>query len=112
MHTILVVLAAATQVWYQAQVATFGCTSSGEVAKLLSVRTDAKAFQMRLYGQVFNGECIVIEPGAVVEGAQEKDDASVLRIQAQRDPPGYMAPSADFKARAKEEKAKPADVKK
>jgi hypothetical protein len=105
MHTILVVLAAAAQVaFYQAQVPSYGCTSSAEVAKLQSIRTDNKAFQMHLLERVFNGECIVVTRGAVVEGAVEKADATVLRIQAKSDPPGYMAPAADFKAKPAQEK--------
>jgi hypothetical protein len=44
------------------------------------------------------GQCIAIEKGAVVEGAIEQSDTSVLRINAQRDPPGYIVPLADFKA--------------
>jgi len=97
----LIVLAAAAQVLlYEAKVATFGCTSSAEVAKLLSVRADKTAFQTQLFERVFNGECIVIETGAVVEGAVEKAKASILRIQAQKDPPGYMAPLGDFKTKS------------
>jgi hypothetical protein len=100
----LIVLAAATQMLYEAQVATFGCNSTGEVAKLQSMRPNQDAFQKQLMGHVFLGECIVIGQGAILEAAPEADDASVLRIERRRSPPGFMAPSGDFKA-------KPADAK-
>ncbi len=99
MHMLLIALVAATQVLYEAKVATFGCTSTAEVAQLQSVRTDKSAFQMRLYERIFAGECIVIGLGAVVEGAVESPDASILRIQARIDPPGYMVPATDFKTK-------------
>jgi hypothetical protein len=97
MHTILAVLVSAFQMLYEAQVPTFGCNSSGEVSQLLSIRSDAEAFQKLLYTQVAYGQCITIAQGAVVEGTIEPTDTLVLRINAQRDPPGYMVPLGDFK---------------
>jgi hypothetical protein len=97
MHTILAVLACAVQMLYQARVPTFGCNSSGEVSALQRVRSDAKAFQQLLYTQAAYGQCITISQGAVFEGTVEAADSSMLRIDARRNPPGYMAPSGDFK---------------
>lgn len=104
MLTLLAVLVAATQVFYEAKVPTFGCTSSREVAELLSLRSDAKAFQTRLYLQVFQGQCMPIAKGAVVDGMVETTDSSVLRVQRQSDPPGYMAPLGDFELELVDEK--------
>jgi hypothetical protein len=98
MHVMLIALAAAAQLWYEAKVATFGCSSSSEVAQLQQMRSDRTAFQTRLLERVFAGECITIGLGAVVEGAVETD--AILRIRARIDPPGYMVPAADFKAKA------------
>ena len=104
MLTHLAVLVAAAQVFYEAKVATFGCTSSREVAQLLSLRTNSKAFQTRLYLQVFQGQCMPIAKGAVVDGMAEATDSSVLRVQRQNDPPGYMAPIGDFELKPVDEK--------
>jgi hypothetical protein len=104
MLTMLVALAASTQVLYEAQVPTFGCNSSREVAQLQSLRSDAKAFQTRLYAQVFQGQCMPIAKGAVVDGMVEANDSTVLRVQRQADPPGYMAPIGDFKLKPLDEK--------
>jgi hypothetical protein len=104
MLSMLIALAAAAQVFYEAQVPTFGCNSSREVAQLQSLRSDTKAFQTRLYSQVFQGQCMPIAKGAVVDGMVEADDTSVLRVQRQADPPGYMAPIADFKIKPLDEK--------
>jgi hypothetical protein len=94
---ILAVLVSAFQMLYQAEVPTFGCNSSAEVAELRRLRGDADAFLQRLQAQMVYGQCIAIEQGAVVEGTIEKADTSVLRINAQKDPPGYMVPVGDFK---------------
>ena len=91
------ILIAASQILYQAQVQSFGCNSSDQVSKLQQIRSNASAFQTFLYQQVVEGECVVFEKGAVVEGSVENADTSLLHIQAQVDPPGYIAPSADFK---------------
>jgi hypothetical protein len=102
MHVLLVVLAALSQVFYEAKVPTFGCTSSEEVAKLQSLRADTEAFNKQLYTQVFHGHCIPIEQGSVVDGVLEGADAAVIRVGAQVDPPGYMAPAGDFKPKTVE----------
>lgn len=102
MHALLVVLVAASQLLYEAKVATFGCNSSAEVAKLVSLRSDKEAFEKLLYTQVAYGQCIAIAQGAVIAGAPEDGNADVLRLGEQIDPPGYMAPSSDFNAKAGE----------
>src|SRR6266496_971343 len=92
MHMILAVLVSALQVLYEAQVSTFGCNSSAEVAELQRIRADAETFQKLLYAQVAYGQCSPIARGAVVEGTVVKTDTSVLLINAQSAPPGYFAP--------------------
>lgn len=104
MLTMLAVVLAATQVFYEAKVPTFGCTSSREVAQLLKLRSDNEAFQRHLYLQVFHGQCMPIAKGAVVDGMVETSDGSVLRVQRQSDPPGYMAPIGDFELKPLDEK--------
>jgi hypothetical protein len=96
MYTILSVLILALQVLYQAEVPSFACSSTGEVSELQGVRSDREAFEKLLYTQVVYGQCITIGQGAVVEGTIEPADTTVLRINAQRDPPGYMGPRSDF----------------
>lgn len=97
MYTIIALLVFASQMLYEAQVPTFGCNSSAEVSELRKIRADADAFLNRLQAQMVYGQCVAIEKGAVVEGVIEKNDTSVLRINAQKDPPGYMVPLSDFK---------------
>lgn len=97
MHIVFAVLASALQILYQAQVPTFGCTSGAEVAELQQLRADTAAFEKLLFSQVVYGQCITIGQGAIVEGAVEPTDSTVLRINAEIDPPGYIVPSADFK---------------
>jgi hypothetical protein len=97
MYTIFAILASLVQMLYEAQVSTFGCNSSAEVAELQAIRSDAEAFQKLLYAQVAYGQCITISQGAVVEGTIDTTDTSVLRINAQSNPPGYMVPLGDFK---------------
>jgi hypothetical protein len=97
MSLVFAVLFAAVQVHYQARVLTFGCNSSTEVAELQRIRSDAKTFQKRFLELVTYGQCIAIAKGAVVEGAVESADRSVLRVEAASSPPGYMAPVSDFR---------------
>jgi hypothetical protein len=97
MHAILVVLAAASQLIYEAKVTTYGCNSIAEVTQLQRIRSDKDAFHKRLYQQLVMGECIAIAQGQVVDGSAVESDASVLRVGARVTPPGFMAPSADFK---------------
>jgi hypothetical protein len=91
-------------VLYRAQVSSFGCTSRAEVSQLQKVRAHPEAFQKLLFTQAAYGQCIAIAKGAVVEGSVEQADTTLLRINEQRDPPGYMAPSSDFKAVKREGK--------
>jgi hypothetical protein len=97
MHTVLAVLVSASQMLYEAQVPTFGCSSNAEVAGLQAVRSDANAFYKLLTEQVVHGQCVAIPPGAMVEGAITDTDASMLLINVKSDPPGYVVPLKDFK---------------
>lgn len=97
MYTILAVLVSLSQVLYEARVSSYGCSSSAEVAELQQIRRDAEAFQKLLFTQVVYGQCITIGQGAVVEGVADSTDTTVLRINVQSDPPGYIVPSGDFK---------------
>jgi hypothetical protein len=97
MRRIAIIAIAATPILYVAQVQSFGCNSSDQAAKLLQIRSNASAFQTFLYQQVVEGECVVFEKGAEVEGSATTPDASLLHVQAQVDPPGYIAPATDFK---------------
>src|SRR5690349_5990126 len=97
MGKIALILTAAAPILYLAQAQSFGCNSSDQAAKLLQIRSDASAFQTLLYQQVVEGECVVFEKGAEVEGSTATPDASLLHVQSQVDPPGYIAPATDFK---------------
>jgi hypothetical protein len=97
MHTIVTVVALASQILYEAQVPTFGCNSTAEVSKLQTVRSDANAFQKLLTAQVAYGQCVTIPKGAIVEGSIPDTESSVLLINVKTDPPGYVVPSKDFK---------------
>jgi len=92
----LAALFVASQVLYVAHTTTFGCSSIEETAKLQRIRSDAKAFQSELYDQIFQGQCVEITKGKVVEGSIEAGDSSVLRVDRQIQPPGFVAPSHDF----------------
>jgi hypothetical protein len=91
---------------YVANATTFGCTSTGEVAKLQQTRAAKEAFQKELIEQEFQGQCVEIAKGKVVEGAIDPGGSAVLRIDRQVQPPGFMAPSGDF------DKLKPAGDRK
>ena len=97
MHWVLVVLVSASQILYEAQVASFGCNSNVEVSKLQGIRSDAEAFQKLLTAQVAYGQCVTIPRGAVVEGSTADTQTSTLLINAKSDPPGYIVPLRDFK---------------
>jgi hypothetical protein len=99
MNTILALLVSAAAVPYVAKVPSFGCSSRAEVFKLQSVRADAHAFQRLLTEQVAYGQCVTIPRGAEVEGSNTDSDTSTLLINAKSDPPGYVVPLGDFKAR-------------
>ena len=100
MHLLLVVLAAAAPVLYEARVPTFGCNSTLEVAELLKIRADQATFQKTLLEQVFSGQCLPIEQGAVVEGAIDANDPTMLHVGRNIDPPGYLVPVNDFRVKA------------
>ena len=113
MITMFAVLLAASQpihhvsaspAFYEATVKTFGCNSIETVSTLQGLRSDPKAFQMALYEQIFHGECVEITKNTAVEGAVEPNATSILRVNGDTDPPGYMAPLDDFEL-------KPADAK-
>jgi hypothetical protein len=95
-----VVLAASQMTYYTAKVTTFGCTSTEEVSRLRSLRSDQKAFQTALMEQQMYGQCVTVLKGTVVEGSIETSDTSVLRVNTQTDPPGYEAPLDDFELKA------------
>ncbi|HEX7335664.1 MAG TPA: hypothetical protein VF252_00540 [Gemmatimonadales bacterium] len=97
MYTILAVLISLSQMLYQAQVSSYGCSSNAEVIELQQIRADPEAFQKLLFTQVVYGQCITIGQGAVVEGVADPTDTTVLRINVQSDPPGYIVPWGDFK---------------
>jgi hypothetical protein len=97
MSIFLALLLSVSQTVYEAQVLTFGCNSSVEVAELQRIRSDKAAFQSLLYEKITYGQCIAIAKGAVVEGTVEDTDPSVLRVAARTSPPGYMVPVSDFK---------------
>jgi hypothetical protein len=97
MYLMLTILVSISQLLFKAQVSSFGCNSSKELADLQRIRSDPSAFQNQLYTLVVYGQCIAIARGAVVEGAIEQGDSTVLRINAETSPPGYMVPARDFK---------------
>ncbi len=99
MYPILAVLVATSPVYFEAKVATFGCNSTQYVTQLQKLRSDNTEFQKFLYQQVFLGQCVPINKGSVVQGAVESDDSSVLRVNGEIDPPGYMSPVTDFEAK-------------
>ena len=99
MLPMLSVLLSAATMPYVAQVPSFGCNSSADVATLQAVRPDAKSFQSLLDTKIVYSQCIAIEQGALVEGAADGTDPKVLRINARTDPPGHLAPAGDFSPR-------------
>ncbi len=101
MKTILAVALLASQTtYYEAKIPTFGCTSMEEVARLQSLRSDQKAFQLALAERQIYGECVAILKGTTVQGSIESSDKSVLRVNQQIEPPGYEAPLEDFEIKA------------
>lgn len=95
-----VALAASQITYYEAKVTSFGCTSIDEVTRLKSIRSDPKAFQTALLEKQMYGECVTIMKGTLVQGSIEASDASILRVNAQIEPPGYEAPRDDFEIKA------------
>ena len=90
-------LLAASQILYVANTATFGCSSIEEIAKLQRLRSARKAFQTELYEQIFQGQCVEIAKGKVVEGSIDAGDPSILRVDRRVEPPGFVAPLDDFR---------------
>lgn len=102
MNALLAVALVASQVtYYEARVTTFGCNSIEEVHALQEIRADRQAFRMALVKKQFEGQCVAIAKGTLVEGSIESDDNSILRVNDRTDPPGYEAPLSDFEIKAK-----------
>jgi hypothetical protein len=101
MYPLLAVLVVAAQMlYYEAKVTTFGCNSKEEVSELQRIRTDEKAFQTELVQQIFYGQCVEIPKGKLVEGSVDAVDSSMLQVDRQILPPGYLAPLDDFELKA------------
>jgi hypothetical protein len=96
MASMIAVLVASSQLLYQAQVQSFGCNTSGMISQLQYLRLDDKAFRALLAEKVALGDCVEFMKGSVVQASTVDVDPSVLRVQTEIDPPGYLAPSADF----------------
>ena len=108
------VLVAVTPVYYEAQVQTFGCNSSQEVTDLLSIRDNKDEFERQLMSQIVYGQCVGIAQGTVVDGSVESTDPTIVRVDRESNPPGYMAPLSDFKlkeAQGEEEQGKAGEEK-
>lgn len=99
MGIILVVAVASSQLAYTAQVSTFGCNTPATISELQYLRVDEKAFQTLLAQKVALGDCVEFMKGSEVEASPLEVDPTVLRVQTEIDPPGYLAPSSDFKPR-------------
>lgn len=97
MGIILVAAVASSQLFYRAEVPTFGCNTTGTISELLYLRVDEKAFQTLLAQKVALGDCVEFVKGSEVEASPVEVDPTVLRVQTEIDPPGYLAPSSDFK---------------
>ena len=67
-----------------------------------SIRADPKALQMALLKKQFEGQCVMVLKGTLVEGSIEDADNSILRVNERVDPPGYEAPREDFELKAVE----------
>jgi heme A synthase len=95
-HMLLAALLVTSQLLYVANTTTFGCSSIEEVAKLQRLRPARKSFQTELYQQIFAGQCVEITKGKVVEGSIQAGDSSILLVDRQIEPPGFLAPLRDF----------------
>jgi hypothetical protein len=109
MRTIVaaIVLVASPTTYYVAKVDSFGCTSIEAVSQLQKVRSEQKAFQAALVEKQMSGECVAILQGTQVEGSIEASHRSILRVNAQVEPPGYEAPLDDFELKAADGKQSP-----
>lgn len=85
--------------YYEARVASFGCTSIAAVTELEHVRADMNRFQAALVQKQIYGECVAILKGTLVKGSVEGDRDSILRVNREIDPPGYEAPLGDFQTK-------------
>lgn len=85
--------------YYEAKVASFGCTSIAAVTELEHVRVDVNRFQAALVQKQIYGECVAILKGTLVKGSVEGDHDSILRVNREIDPPGYEAPLGDFQTK-------------
>ncbi len=94
----ITVMLVAAQTIYVAQTPSFGCSSIEDVRELSAIRADTERFETKLLQSLVQGQCALIAVGTVVEGVAT-DDASMLLIQAEHDPPGYLAPTSDFVVR-------------
>ncbi len=81
---------------FDAKVASFGCGSKEEIAELQHIRPNNAEFQKKLYEQIFLGQCVEISKGTVVEGIADEANPSMLLVDRQIQPPGYLAPPDDF----------------
>jgi len=104
MANILSVLAASSQVFYQALVPSFGCNTAATITQLEYLRVDQKAFEAMLSQKLVEGDCVQFTTGSVVEGIADDADPDILRVQTMVDPPGYLAPSSDFQLKEDEKK--------
>jgi len=96
-HMLLATLLVTPQTLYVAKTTTFGCSSIEEVEKLQRIRPVKKAFRTELYQEIFAGQCVEITKGKVVEGSSHAGDSSILLVDRQIEPPGFLAPSHDFR---------------
>jgi heme A synthase len=85
------------QVLYVASTTTFGCSSVAELDRLQQLRSHRAAFQTALYEQIFTGQCVEIAKGKIVEAALSNPAAPLLLVDRQIQPPGFLAPSRDFR---------------
>jgi hypothetical protein len=68
-----------------------------ETEKLQRLRPARNAFRTELYEQIFQGQCVEITKGKVVEGSIESGASSLLLIDRRIEPPGFIAPLHDFR---------------
>jgi hypothetical protein len=102
-----ILLVASPATYYVAKVASFGCTSIEAVSQLQKLRSDQQAFQAALLEKQMSGECVAILRGTQVQGSIEAGNRSILRVNAQVEPPGYEAPIDDFEIKAADGKPSP-----
>jgi hypothetical protein len=95
--TLPAVLLVGSQTLYVANKPTFGCTSIEETANLEHLRSQNRVFRSELYEQMFQGQCVEINRGKVVEGSIAAGNSSLLLIDRQIQPPGFIAPLRDFR---------------